>query len=121
MAVTAAGSPASVTANPNPIDWTIVTTFQGPNGEDLPLRRGHRDVAGLRGFGEAHIQGNHGGHVPDYSIVQAVLDSCRPPPHKQDETVTCSGSGIRVAYTEREDLRNSFDDRPVGIITAFVE
>ena len=59
--------------NNNPIDWGIITTFLGAEGEELPLRTGQHDIPGVAdGFGDRHIKDGHG-EVPDRGHIQDAL------------------------------------------------
>jgi hypothetical protein len=110
--------PGSVVIDEKEIDWTVETTFFGPDGEDIPLRIGGWDGPLSKGFGVAHIEDEHG-EVPDYLLIQRALDDCKPAWQPGRGTWGCFGEGIEVHYSPRTDTRAP-DGRPMGIVTAFV-
>jgi hypothetical protein len=102
------------------IDWTIKATFFDRDGEDIPLRIGGWDGSasddGL-GFGLAKIEAKHP-PVPDFAVIDRVLQDCRPRYDDNQGTWRCNGEGLEIHYATRVDSRSG-DGRPVGIITIF--
>ncbi|MFH8465948.1 choice-of-anchor P family protein [Streptomyces sp. NPDC017991] len=108
--------------NPNMIDWTVVDTFQGALGNDVPLREGQVDYPQgnppVDGFGRRHILAH--GVVPDHEDIQETVGTggyCVPAP---DNRVICTNTEISlvVVYATHRDSRSG-DGRPFGIITAY--
>ncbi|MFB6844706.1 hypothetical protein ACFCXS_07560 [Streptomyces sp. NPDC056373] len=126
----AAASPAQAAANPNPIDWHVYSTHIGPDGEDVPLRVGQKDAAGIDGFGKRHIESGHSGQISSWSNMKQDIDKTldRGKCKTAGSKITCNlqshtfrnvnASAMKVVFTERVDSR-SHDHRPVGIITAY--
>ncbi|NBM15772.1 choice-of-anchor P family protein [Streptomyces sp. GC420] len=122
-------APATATAdpgdpNPNMIDWTVVDTFQGVLGNDIPLREGQNDCKSpqceppVDGFGRRHILEH--GVVPDHEDIQETVGTegfCVPAP---DNRVICTNTdaSLVVVYVTHNDPRSG-DGRPFGIITAY--
>jgi hypothetical protein len=107
--------------NRNPTDWTIVTTFVGALGDDIPLRVGKADFRGVPGlifpgFGERHILEAHGAVPPD-EVIDDVLQNgtCVS---EVFERFRCRTDEAEVAFV-REVNPDSGDDLPVGIVSAF--
>ena len=117
-----ADSVANAQVEFNPIDWSVVTTIIGRDGEDLPLRTGQHDAPNSEGFGIRHIEDGHNGFIPDPGLIQLAVESVSSNPNPNStSTVTyvdANGRKFFVAWTERVDSRSP-DGRPVGIITAF--
>ncbi|GAB2986903.1 hypothetical protein GCM10023080_060450 [Streptomyces pseudoechinosporeus] len=113
--------------NPHMIDWTVVDTFQGVAGNDIPLREGQIDCTAsteppcdppVDGFGRRHIQEH--GVVPDHEDIQETVGTggyCVPAP---DDRVICTNTeaSLVVVYATHNDPRSG-DGRPFGIITAY--
>jgi hypothetical protein len=115
-------NPRIPAANPNPIDWTVITTIIGKDGEDLPYRVGQHDFGLDPGFGQLHIEDGHGGFRPDPGLMQKAAEACKSDPNPAAKT-TCSikdsdGRLFIVLWTQRID-ESAPDGRPVGIITAY--
>ena len=118
--VTASADPGD--PNPNMIDWTVVDTFQGALGNDIPLREGQDDYPQgnppVDGFGRRHILQH--GVVPDHEDIQETVGTagfCVPAP---DDRVICTNdeASLVVVYVTRNDPRSG-DGRSFGIITAY--
>jgi hypothetical protein len=120
VGVSASPATASAPVNPNPVDWRIVTTFLGRNGEDVPLRVGRRNAGPFAGPGVVHIEEGHGLVPPHGYIERALMEGkCRPLPDRMECLVRVSNyQQVLVAFTERVDP-NCPDGRPVGVITAY--
>ncbi|WP_144387107.1 hypothetical protein [Streptomyces sp. SAJ15] len=126
----ASALPAQAATNPNPISWSIYTTFIGPDGEDAPLREGQKDAGSIDGFGKRHIESGHDGQISSWSNMKADIDSTldRGKCETKGSKITCKlrshtfrnihANAMKVVFTERVDSR-SHDHRPVGIITAY--
>jgi hypothetical protein len=110
--------------NPNMIDWTVVDTFRGTAGNDIPLREGQSDCKTpqcnppVDGFGRRHILEH--GVVPDHDDIQETVGTegfCVPAP---DNRVICTNTdaSLVVVYVTHNDPRSG-DGRPFGIITAY--
>lgn len=122
-------APATATAdpgdpNPHMIDWTVVDTFRGTAGNDIPLREGQTDCKSpecnppVDGFGRRHILEH--GVVPDHEDIQETVGTegfCVPAP---DNRVICTNTdaSLVVVYVTHNDPRSG-DGRPFGIITAY--
>lgn len=117
-----AASAAPQQGNPNPIDWTVITTIIGRGGEDLPFRNGQHDYGTRPGFGLFHIQDKHSGFDPDPGLLQQAADTCKSNPNPNDKTVCeikdSEGKSFVAVWTERIDPAAP-DHRPIGIITAY--
>ncbi|MFG3105114.1 hypothetical protein ACGFZL_31990 [Streptomyces sp. NPDC048182] len=130
LAVGGAASPSQAATNPNPIYWSVYTTFIGPGGEDVPLRKGQKDAGGVDGFGKLHIESGHDGQISTWTDMKLEIDrtldsgKCSTASGKTtcdllSHTLHYSHAGGMVAvFTGRVDSR-SHDGRPVGIITAY--
>ncbi|MGD1223577.1 choice-of-anchor P family protein [Streptomyces krungchingensis] len=110
--------------NPNMIDWTVVDSFRGTAGNDIPLREGQSDCKApqcnppVDGFGRRHILEH--GVVPDHDDIQETVGTegfCVPAP---DNRVICTNTdaSLVVVYVTHNDPRSG-DGRPFGIITAY--
>ncbi|MFF4059211.1 choice-of-anchor P family protein [Streptomyces sp. NPDC001668] len=122
-------APATATAdpgdpNPHMIDWTVVDSFRGTAGNDIPLREGQTDCKSpecnppVDGFGRRHILEH--GVVPDHEDIQETVGTeglCIPAP---DNRVICTNTDLSlvVVYVTHNDPRSG-DGRPFGIITAY--
>ncbi|POX55764.1 hypothetical protein C3489_09280 [Streptomyces sp. Ru71] len=106
------------------IDWTVVDTFRGTAGNDIPLREGQTDCKSpecnppVDGFGRRHILEH--GVVPDHEDIQETVGTegfCVPAP---DNRVICTNTdaSLVVVYVTHNDPRSG-DGRPFGIITAY--
>lgn len=122
-AITAATPSTALAPNPNPIDWTVYSTFHGKNGEDLPLRKGQHDAGKIDGFGLHHIEDGH--PVPESSLFGWIDDALEDGTYKSQAgnkvKVTnkmVTGHTFIIVFTERIDSQSG-DGRPVGILTAY--
>ncbi|MFI6495046.1 hypothetical protein [Streptomyces sp. NPDC050564] len=98
--------------NPNMIDWTVVDTFRGTAGNDIPLREGQNDCKTpqcnppVDGFGRRHILEH--GVVPDHDDIQETVGTegfCVPAP---DNRVICTNTdaSLVVVYVTHNDPRS---------------
>lgn len=106
-----------------PVDWTVISTFIGADGEDIPLRVGSHDTPVAQGFGARHIRDGHEEVPPDTDIELVLSGSNRNCAHTaSDDRSRCAlelgDRTLFVVFTERVD-DGSGDGRPVGIITAY--
>jgi hypothetical protein len=110
--------------NPHMIDWTVVDSFRGTAGNDIPLREGQTDCKSpecnppVDGFGRRHILEH--GVVPDHEDIQETVGTegfCVPAP---DNRVICTNTDLSlvVVHVTHNDPRSG-DGRPFGIITAY--
>ncbi|MFI6662923.1 choice-of-anchor P family protein [Streptomyces sp. NPDC050523] len=106
------------------MDWSVVDSFRGTAGNDIPLREGQNDCKTpqcnppVDGFGRRHILEH--GVVPDHEDIQETVGTegfCVPAP---DNRVICTNTdaSLVVVYVTHNDPRSG-DGRPFGIITAY--
>ncbi|MGV0394971.1 hypothetical protein ACUY3K_02605 [Corynebacterium uberis] len=101
-----------------------MSTIIGPNGEDIPLRKGQHDAAVYEGFGIAHIQDGHGGFVPEAHDIEYVIyhaPGCGNDLVLTDKNTECTAEidGHRMKVVVTGNTRDVPNGRPLGVITAF--
>jgi hypothetical protein len=123
------GWPAVNCAGPGPsgvppVNWTVIHTFKGKQGDDIPLRIGqadYKDKSGstVDGFGMCHILAGHGSALAPPEGVQYALQEgeCDPVPGKPGR-IACFFEGILVVYSTTIDPRSG-DGRYFGIVTVY--
>ena len=99
--------------NPNMIDWTVVDTFQGALGNDIPLREGQDDYPQgnppVDGFGRRHILAH--GVVPDHDDIQETVGTagfCVPAP---DNRVISTNTEFSLVVVVRHAQRSALGRR----------